>query len=216
MKVLGVGLSKTGTTSLHEALTILGLKSIHYDMIRLNDILDGSARNPDFRRYDDVDAVSDIPSAFFYRELLAAYPAAKAVLTIRDVDEWWPSVEHHYNERLPIYQISWKRRLLASLSGRRQALEEELRHLHLRTRMRHCVFGSESAVEFLYKKRFVEHNERVQREVPHERLLVMNVAGGDGWEKLCPFLGKALPTVPFPRANPKRARGARGDVAGGP
>lgn len=205
MKVLGAGLSKTGTTSLHEALSFLGLKSIHYDMTRLNDVLDGTARNPDFRRYDDVDAVSDIPSAFFYRELLAAYPAAKAVLTVRDVDEWWPSVEHHYNQRLPIYEISRRRRLWALLRGRRADLEAEVRFVRLRASMRNCVFGSERAVEFLYKKRFVEHNERVQREVPRERLLVMNIARGDGWEKLCPFLGTAVPSVPFPRANPRRS-----------
>jgi len=32
-------------------------------------------------------------------------------------------------------------------------------------------------------------------------LLVMNVSAGDGWEKLCPFLGKPIPGVPFPKAN---------------
>jgi len=34
-----------------------------------------------------------------------------------------------------------------------------------------------------------------------ERLLVMNICGGDGWEKLCPFLEKSIPNVPFPRLN---------------
>ena len=97
MKFLGVGLSKTGTSSLHRALTMVGLKCIHYDRIRLNDILDGTTTNPNFRRYDDVDAVTDLPSAFFYRELLAAYPNCRAILTTRDVDAWWRSVEVHMN-----------------------------------------------------------------------------------------------------------------------
>ncbi len=44
MKVLGVGLSRTGTLSLHAALEILGLKSLHYDTVRLNDVLDGGNR----------------------------------------------------------------------------------------------------------------------------------------------------------------------------
>ena len=65
MKILGVGLSRTGTMSLTIALHKLGFRAIHYDRVRLNDILDGSSRNPDFRRYDDVDAVLDIPSAYF-------------------------------------------------------------------------------------------------------------------------------------------------------
>jgi hypothetical protein len=36
---------------------------MHYDRVRLNDILDGTNPHPDFRRYDDFDAVTDIPSA---------------------------------------------------------------------------------------------------------------------------------------------------------
>ena len=43
MQIVGAGLSKTGTKSLHHALTILGYKSINYDNRRLNDILDGSS-----------------------------------------------------------------------------------------------------------------------------------------------------------------------------
>lgn len=29
--------------------------------------------------------------------------------------------------------------------------------------------------------------------------LVLDIIGGEGWEKLCPFLGKPIPDVPFPR-----------------
>jgi hypothetical protein len=32
-------------------------------------------------------------------------------------------------------------------------------------------------------------------------LLVMNLARGDGWEKLAPFLRFPLPTTPFPAKN---------------
>jgi 3'(2'), 5'-bisphosphate nucleotidase len=31
--------------------------------------------------------------------------------------------------------------------------------------------------------------------------LVINVVAGEGWEKLCPFLGKPVPEIPFPKAN---------------
>src|SRR5206468_1738050 len=79
MKILGVGLSRTGTMSLTLALRQLGFRAMHYDRVRLNDVLDGSNTKPDFRRYDDVDAVTDIPSAYFYRELLEAYPESRAI-----------------------------------------------------------------------------------------------------------------------------------------
>ena len=32
-------------------------------------------------------------------------------------------------------------------------------------------------------------------------LFVLDVRGGEGWEKLCPFLGLNVPDVPFPHAN---------------
>ena len=32
-------------------------------------------------------------------------------------------------------------------------------------------------------------------------LLVMDICAGDGWEKLCPFLGKDIPDIPFPHVN---------------
>lgn len=42
--------------------------------------------------YDDIDAVLDLPTAFFPAELLAAYPTAKFISTERDVDEWFTSI----------------------------------------------------------------------------------------------------------------------------
>ena len=34
-------------------------------------------------------AVSDIPALCFAEELIAAYPEAKVILTVRDVDSWY-------------------------------------------------------------------------------------------------------------------------------
>lgn len=45
--------------------------------------------------------------------------------------------------------------------------------------------------EFM-KSVFTEHIERVKALVPPERLLIMEL--GDGWEKLCSFLGKDILT----------------------
>ena len=42
LKVIGAGLSRTGTTPLHLALRALGLRSIHYDQVRLNDVISGA------------------------------------------------------------------------------------------------------------------------------------------------------------------------------
>jgi len=195
-------LSRTGTRSLHQALQLLGYTSIHWDRQRLNDIVDGSNPRPDFRRYDDVDAVSDIPAAYFYRELLAAYAEAKAILTLRDVDAWWKSIEYHFNTRIPYRNPAILRELARTRPGAVSSamIADEV----FREKLRNVVYGSPDAREFLYKKSYVEHNERVVAEVPPERLLVMDVTAGDGWEKLCAFLGVPVPSAPFPHGNRTR------------
>ena len=198
MKILGVGLSRTGTLSLTLALRGLGLKAIHYDRVRLNDILEGSNPDPDFRRYDDVDAVTDLPSAYFYRELLEAYPESKAILTVRDVESWWVSVSRHVNVNSPykppaVFGYDSRVRTLGSAPLTDLGADNHLKMLVL-----NCVYGSTIALEYLYKKKYLDHNECVVRDVPVERLLVMDITAGDGWEKLCGFLGLPVPDLPFP------------------
>jgi hypothetical protein len=198
MKVLGVGLSRTGTMSLTLALRQLGFNALHYDRLRLNDVLDGTNPSPDFRRYDDVDAVTDIPSAHFYRELLQAYPSCKAILTLRDVESWWVSVSRHVNVQFPyrpprVFGYDSRPRALAA-----RPLTDPGADNHFKMLLLNCVYGSTIALEYLYKKRYLEHNERVQREVSPDRLLVMDLTAGDGWDKLCGFLGLRVPDRPFP------------------
>jgi hypothetical protein len=184
--------------SLTLALRRLGLRAMHYDRVRLNDILDGSNPTPDFRRYDDVDAVLDIPSAYFYRELLDAYPEARAILTVRDVEDWWKSVERHVNVNFPyqspkMFGYDHRRRALGA-----SPLDDPGADNHFKMLLLNCVYGSTIALEYLYKKKYLDHNESVVRDVPESRLLVMDVTAGDGWDKLCGFLGVPVPDEPFP------------------
>lgn len=201
MKILGAGLSKTGTSSLHQALQILGYTALHYDTTRLNDILDGSNTQPDFCRYDDYDAVTDLPAAYFYRELLAAYPECKVILTIRDVDDWWKSAVHHFNVRFPVPKPRRLYQILDILGIKKWPGMPPFREDKFLTSLRNYVYGSITATEFLYKKRYQEHNAAVQATVPPQQLLVMNIIQGDGWETLCPFLHMPIPDVPFPHEN---------------
>ena len=184
---------------MHLALRMLGYSGLHWDTERLNDILDGSNPRPDFRRYDDVDAVSDIPTAFFYRELLEAYPDAKAILTVRELGAWWRSIEQHFNRRAPYRDPVRLRELARMRPG--AVTPGMIAGEFLRERIRNIVYGSPVAVEFMYKKRYIEHNERVVADIPSERLLVMDVTAGDGWEPLCAFLGHPVPSFPFPHGN---------------
>src|SRR5512138_1402657 len=155
VKILGVGLGRTGTMSLTLALRRLGFRAMHYDRVRLNDILDGSNPAPDFRRYDDVDAVLDIPSAYFYRELLDAYPEAKEILTVRDVEAWWKSIERHVNVNVPylppkMFGYDHRRRTLGA-----SPMTDPGAHNHFMMLLLNCVYGSTIALEFLYKKKYL-------------------------------------------------------------
>jgi len=202
MKILGVGLSKTGTSSLHSALQILGFYGLHFDRDRLNDILSGKVQQPNFRCYDDVDVVTDLPSAYFYQELAEAYPDSKLILTVRELEAWWKSVEFHINTRFPVPVSTGVRAQLAEILQLQRWLKTDLwresDYQKFRRNLRNCVYGSAVATEFLYKKKYLDHNARVMSEIPPDRLLVMNIPAGDGWEKLCPFLGVPIPDEPFP------------------
>ena len=65
---------------------------------------------------------------------------------------------------------------------------------------------SESTV--LFKKKYREHNERVQAIIPKEKLLMYNVK--QGWKPLCEFLGCEIPEREFPRENVGDARAQKG------
>lgn len=169
LQLLGIGLSRTGTKSLTHALRILGYNSIHWRPERLENIVNGHCQNPDFRRYDDVDAVTDIPAAYFWRELWNAYPDLKFILTWRDPDDWYHSVENHYKR-------------IAQPDRRLQTL----------------VYGSPEPTAWLYKKHFCDHASAAIALIPPDRLLTMNILAGDGWDKLCEFLSTATPDTPFP------------------
>jgi hypothetical protein len=39
-----------------------------------------------------------------------------------------------------------------------------------------------------------------------DRMLIIDIPGGEGWGKLCPFLGVDIPSGPFPRANESHKR----------
>ncbi|KAG1240616.1 hypothetical protein G6F68_017486 [Rhizopus microsporus] len=49
------------------------------------------------------------------------------------------------------------------------------------------------------QKSFTDHIEEVKRHVPSDRLLVMEL--GEGWDRLCQFLGKEVHKVPYPKTN---------------
>ncbi len=87
-RVFGIGLSRTGTSSLNQALNMLGVDSVHYS----NNI----------KSFDDVqlcldmyEGFTDVPIPSMYKELDSIYQNSKFILTIRDMKKWMDSVKHY-------------------------------------------------------------------------------------------------------------------------
>ncbi|KAL5364409.1 hypothetical protein BJX96DRAFT_178920 [Aspergillus floccosus] len=117
MRVLALGLCETGTESLMEALRILGYNEAYHGWVALfNNPRDYAMWQRGLRaKYDGIgeafgreeidrllghwQAIWDIPGLCFSEELIKAYPEAKIILTVRDMDEWqWAITQRHYME----------------------------------------------------------------------------------------------------------------------
>jgi 3'-phosphoadenosine 5'-phosphosulfate (PAPS) 3'-phosphatase len=180
MKIFGIGLSKTGTTSLAEALIILGYPT--KDNPGLSRYVKGDLSSIDASVLDEHVALTDTPIPSFYRELDARYPDAKFILTIRDKEGWLASCKKQFTQKLADKQNDAHNQLFIDIYD--STVFEE----------RKFAAGYD---------RFVGGVLEHFRDRPG-KLLVINVAAGDGWEKLCPFLGKPVPDIPFPKANVTR------------
>jgi hypothetical protein len=127
------------------------------------------------------DAFQDNPWPILYREIDQKYPGSKFILTLRPTDDWIRSVVSHFGSQV--------------------------------TPMRKWIYGvgSPKGSEQIYIDRYEKHNEGVLRyfsDRPKD-LLVLRITEGDGWERLCPFLGvKEVPSIAFPRANTAEDREA--------
>ncbi|PLB49314.1 hypothetical protein P170DRAFT_179998 [Aspergillus steynii IBT 23096] len=219
MQVLAVGISRSGTDSLREALHILGYKHTYHGF---DSILPPSSLEATYRllqkKYttsptssqgtnmklttSDFDTVfghcvgiSDLPAAEFAPELIAAYPEAKVILnTRRDLDAWYRSMEQTmgYFDANPVDWDWVKSWFDADLFWTRHAM--------CRTLMPRFFRGSfRSNGKWVYEG----HVAMVRGlGLGEDRLLEWSVE--DGWEPLCKFLGKEVPSREFPSGNPPR------------
>lgn len=183
-RIFGIGMHKTGTTSLHHALNILGLDSAHWPSAswarkiwREMNIL---GRSETLERHH---AICDLPISNLYRKLDAAYPGSKFILTTRNEDAWLDSVRRHWSDANP-YRAQWD--------------TDPFTHI-----IHQATYGRTSFHAATFLKAFRRHNARVFdyfRERPQD-LLVLDIDQTQSWELLCRFLGEPVPAVAYPRAN---------------
>jgi hypothetical protein len=178
-KVIGIGLPKTGTTTLGYCFRRFGYKHRTYDMdlavqVKRNQ-LDGVLKEA-----EKYEAFEDWPWFAIYKELDQRFPNSKFILTLRkDTETYVKSLQGHH-EREGIRRADF-----------------------VKPHWWDEVHGVEPA-QWDYGKsalRYEQHNRDVlayfQGRI-NKDLLVVCWENGDGWAELSRFLNKRAPAEPFP------------------
>ncbi|KAH8803388.1 P-loop containing nucleoside triphosphate hydrolase protein [Xylogone sp. PMI_703] len=204
MKVLILGLGRTGTSSMREAMKQLGFIDTYHMMsvsienppdalLWLNAFAAKYENGPPFTRenWDQLlghcQAVCDWPAIAFAKELVETYPEAKVILTNRDVDSWYASTLKTVYWRVTEPEIQWLQYVSWGAGYYYPMLKK--------------FFDTffEGDFEGKGKEIFLRHYEEVRQLVPKDRLLEFKVT--EGWGPLCEFLevpkplGRSFPHV---------------------
>ena len=192
-KVFGIGLSRTGTTSLTDALTVLGYGAIHF----FNPLPKRIIEWEDFFHFD---AFTDSTVSFQFEKLYAAFPNAKFIYTEREMSAWVRSNSNLYKPRGFSSTIEFKAWLARPKSE--QGKFDRLYHCH------HPNYIA--AYESLYARfsdwetAYHAYEDRVNRffaDKPADKLLRVDITKEKSWDKLCDFLDKPIPKAVFPHSN---------------
>ena len=185
ISVIGAGFGRTGTASMKTALEYLDLGPCHH----MKEVTTPeqtaywlAAAEGQTPGWDKILAgyrsCVDWPAAFFWRELSEYYPRAKILLTVRDSESWYKSMENTIFEVL--------RSNSADFAVANQLIGE---------RVFARRFNDKDYVISIYEQNIRD----VQAAFSSDRLLTYEL--GSGWEPLCRFLGIPVPDIPFPHSN---------------
>jgi hypothetical protein len=201
MKVIGAGLGRTGTLSLKFALEHVGFGPCYHMAEFFAHLpehlplwLGAADGRPDWDAiFEGYVSTVDYPGCTYWRDLVAKWPEAKVILTVRDPDSWFESASSTV--------LSHRSRAMLGAPGVKRFFEATV----------HRDFGDRSDDREFMTDYFRRWNEAVIAEVPPEKLLVFQAK--DGWEPLCEFLDVPVPREPYPRVNSREDMAARPENA---
>ena len=173
MKVVGIGFGKTGTSTLAACLRILGYRHKTWDKSFYDAYAAGDTAAID-ATLDTYDSFDDWPWPALYRHVDVRHPGSRFILTLRkDPETFVRSLQTHTERRSE------------------------------KTRMWHAYGMKPGTFDVdLARRRYTEHTDAVRayfKDRPQD-LLEVCWETGEGWERLCEFLGRAVPETPFPHA----------------
>ena len=133
--VLGIGLSRTGTTKLAEILSGIGYHTAHFLPPLFPFDARGRAREPDWDIVRCYDPITDSPVSLLVRDIASRFVDAKLILTTRPMDSWFESMEWMMFHGRIIWKWgpqvdAYHRSLYGCIKFDRTALEESFPSYH--------------------------------------------------------------------------------------
>jgi hypothetical protein len=185
-KVVVVGLSKTGTSTMRVMLEALGYTVCGPRKDLLREVRRGnmSAVDPVI---DAHDAVEDWPWPLAYQHIYARYPDARFILTKRkSFEAWFRSLVNHGRGSSPF-----------------------------RGMYRNYGYYRPDGNEAAFRRIYEGHTAEVHAFFADKpgQLIDFCLETGDGWPELCGFLGIAVPDRQVPHINRTGARPKRVNAA---
>ena len=205
LKIIGAGFGRTGTMSTYTALNRLGFHCYHMIEVLENkankshlDFWHKVANSPAGMQHDwetvfaDYTAAVDNPACCVWRELLAAYPDAKVLLTLhpKGPEAWYESTI----DTIYFTENRWQFKVLEYTTPFGRKFGRLSRRLIWQRSHRGTMDDRARAIAH-----YQQHVEEVKAAVPADRLLVFSV--DQGWKPLCDFLGLPVPDGDFPNVN---------------
>jgi hypothetical protein len=195
-KIFGIGLARTGSTTLTAALTELGLSTIHWR----NPLTHKLISDCDFTLFDGF---TDTTVGVRFDELYFRFPNSKFVYTSRPLESWLTSIGQH-----------WQREHGSSdFDEIKMSMQEPDVYWYGQP-----FLDLHNTLYFRYENfadSYRAHDQRVRHffeDKPSNRFLEFDVFSGDGWEKLRRFIGVPLPQISFPWKNQKPDDGQAGRI----
>ncbi|KXJ87501.1 hypothetical protein Micbo1qcDRAFT_124413 [Microdochium bolleyi] len=225
-KVIVLSRSRVGTFSLYQALKMLGYKPYHmYECV-----MGGTTQMMLFREalrckylgggkpygkaefdkwFANYDTIVEIPQ-FFTEEFIRYYPDAKFILTEREMASWTRSMT---NTAVPVFTSMHK--FPMNVMGKIDSFMLGFVALHLT--LEEVVYNGRGCNDAEGVRLSEADTRRVSKEAKtlarKDRLLVCRLEDGFGWEQICPFLEKDIPSEKYPKGNaPEQFKALLGEI----
>jgi hypothetical protein len=173
--IFNIGLNKSGTTSLANALTLLGIPTLHYEYngTEIHQIITKNKKKQR-RLLNTLDykyrAFLDFAGQLYYQDLYMQYPKSKFILTTRPFKDWLTSY-------IAMTEIA-SPELLSTPQLQKKTYT--------------------NAIYMYYDK--TEEIRNFFKDKPNQ-FIELKICEGDGWKELCNFLNMPIPDVDFPWSN---------------